>query len=195
MFIPLETAMTELKPHVLVVQHPNSRIREFHFVREVANTSHMSGFGENSLFGSFHNEDIGERAKLLARMLQAVPGVIAGNLKRYSLSVTIADAFTWQDVGPLVLGEIIKAIHPEVVGYEIEISARIGWNYYAQPSGYPMFGDDDGHRIRYRDVVKREVLKVEFGASRPSLDIEHMLGDQALQKAKEDAQKEVVTES
>lgn len=186
---------TELKPHVLVVQHPNSRVREFHFVREVANTSHMSGFGEDRHYGMMNNEDVGEVAKELSRMLLAVPGVVAGNFKRYAVSVTIADAFTWQDIGPLVLGEMIKAIYPEVVGNDVEISARIGWAYYVQSGGYSMFGDDDGHRTRYRDVVKREVVKVEFGASRPSLDIEHMLGDESLQKAKEAVRQEVEIES
>lgn len=191
--------MTELKPHLKAVQHPNPRRRTFHVVREVYQGRHMYGFGkEDSMFSSMDKEDPGDLAKELIKRLGMIPGVTDGHLKSYEISIGIGDAFNWKEIGPMVLGEIVSAVYPDVVGHTLEVSTEIGWSYWVRPGGRGfggMFdGDDDGQRTRYQDMVDRQPIEVNFGAGRPMLDIEHLLGSNVLQEAKQKAAEEAVHE-
>lgn len=187
--------MTELKPHLKAVQHPNQKRRTFHVVREVYQGRHMYGFGkENTMLSMLDKEEPGELAKELVKRLETIPGVTDGHFKTYEMSIGIGDAFSWKDIGPLVLGEIVKAVYPDVIGGTLEVSTQIGWSYRVQPrndglSFSFMSMEDDGHRTRYQDMADHEPVEVDFGSGRPTLDIEHMLGGETLKTAKQKADK------
>lgn len=181
--------MTDIKPHVKVVQHPNPTRRSFHVTREVT-----EGGAKNCGFGDFYFElddkkKPGELAKLLMDRLQAIPGVTSASLKPYEISVGISEAFDWKDVGPIVLGEIVNALFPETLGNTIEISVNVGWSYHVRPSSWD--NDDDGHRVRYKDMVKREVVEVK---DPQVLDVERFLDPNAVEGAQVKAESEVVSE-
>ena|SRR3989338_1079422 len=187
---------TEIKPHLKVVQHPNPKRRSFHITREISSCRGMYGFGrESMMFSSLDREDPGEEAKQLAKQLADIPGITDGHFKQYEISVGIGDAFSWKDIGPLVLGAIVKAIYPEVVGETLDISTTIGWSYHVRPSLFGFMGeDDDGHRVHYQDMTDHQPVEVNFGIGRPTLDIEHILGGEALQEAKQKKAVETVYE-
>lgn len=184
-----------IKAHVKIEQHPNPKIRDFHVTCEVSAIRGIYGFGENEMM-NFGEKSPGDLAETLAKKLMTIPGVTGGNFKRYEVRVDISDAFSWQDVGPLVLGEIVKNLFPETNGATIDISTRIGWSYFVRPSpAYDFMGeDDDGHRTRYVDMVNRQAVEVKFGSGRPILDVEHLFGSEALTQAKAKAAAEVVIE-
>jgi len=186
--------MSEIKPHLLVVQHPNPTHRAFHVVREVYQGSFMHGFGKEDMLSNFEKNGLTDVSKELIKRLEAIPGLASGSIKQYEVSVCIGEAFSWKDVGPLVVGEIIKTIYPDVIDGTLEISCRIGWSYYAQPGGGRLnfgFGsEDDGFRTRYQDIVDHEPVTAKLGAGRPSLDIEHMLDGRALEQARLKAKQE-----
>ncbi len=184
-----------IKPHIKVVQHPNPKRRSYHFSREVSSTRHMYGFGRESMMFSSRDENPGEEAKVLAKRLADLPGVTDGHFKQYEVSVGIGDAFSWKDIGPLVLGELVKAYYPEAIGQTLDISTTIGWSYHVRPSEFGLFGEpDDGHRVHYQDMVDHEPVEVHMGVGRPTLDIEHLLGKEALQEAKTKKATETVYE-
>lgn len=176
---------TEIKPHLKVVQHPNPKCRCFHLTREILYCRDTYGFGNENLIFSLSKEDPGAEAKLLAKQLADIPGVTHGYLKQYEISVCLGDAFSWKDIGPLVLGTIVKAVYPEVGGGTLDISTTIGWSHYVQPSSFGFIGhNDDGLRVHYQDMTDHQPVEVNFGIGRPTLDIERMLGSDALREAK-----------
>lgn len=114
----------------------------------------MYGFGRENMFSNPFKEIPGAFAEALAKRLAEIPGVIDGHLKQYEISVGIGDAFDWRDVGPLVVGEIVKAVYPEVDGGTLEVSTK----------------------VCYRDVANRVPVAVNLGDVRPTLDIEDLYG-------------------
>ena len=188
---------TEIKPHLKVVQHPNPKRRSFHVVREVSTCRDMWGFGrENIMFSSHDNQDPGEDAKKLAMRLADIPGITDGHFKQYEVSVGIGDAFSWKDIGPIVLGEIVKAVYPDVIGGTLDVSTTIGWSYFVRPSSRGFMGEgDDGHRVHYQDMADHQPIEVNFGLGRPLLDIENLLGKEALKEAKQRKLTETVDEN
>jgi hypothetical protein len=186
---------SEIGAHIKVVQHPNPNMRTFHVVREVGDIDHMYGFGTDNFYGlSGRKKNPGDYAKILAKRLSELPGVTHGHLKQYDISVGIGEAFNWRDIGPLVLGEIIRSIYPEVDGKTIEISVSIGWGYHVRPRSFGFMNDeDDGHRTRYVDTVDHETVPVNLGI-RPRFDIELMLDKNALIAAQEQAEAQKVFE-
>lgn len=184
--------MTDIKPHVKIVQHPNPTRRSYHITREVMEGDDKYGWGDSAYSRSlslFSNKKPSQLVETLKDRLSAIPGVTGGHFEDYEVSIGIGEAFDWKDIGPVVLGEIVNAIFPETLSGTIEISAQIGWSYYVRPSGWDP--DDDGHRIRYKDVVSREVVEVK---DPQILDVERLLNSDALQKAQEKAATEVVSE-
>lgn len=177
-----------ITPHVKIEQHPNPKRRSYHFACEVSTSKHMYGFGRDSLMVMFDERDPGEESKKLAERLANLPGVTDGHFKQYEVSIGIGDAFSWKDIGPLVLGELVKTFYPDAIGKTLNISSTIGWSYYVRPSSHGFMGDDDdGHRIHYQEMTDHEpveVKEVNFGAGRPILDVEHLFGKEALQEAK-----------
>ncbi len=185
--------MTEVKPHVKVVQHPNPTRRSYHVTREVVEGENKFGFGESAYSSSlsfFKKNKPGDLVKLIQERLQAIPGVIGGHFENYEISVAIGEAFDWSDIGPVVLGEIVNALFPETLGNTIEVSARVGWSYHAKPSSWDM--DDDGHRVRYEDTVRREVVEVK---DPQVLDVERFLNAEAVQQVQQKVAAEPVVES
>src|SRR3989344_4808929 len=161
--------MTDIKPHVKVVQHPNPTRRSFHVTREVTEGgAKRCGFGDH--YFDFDRKKPGELAQLLMDRLQAIPGVTSARFEQYEISVGISEAFDWRSIGPIVLGEIVNALFPETLGNTIEISANVGWSYHVRASSWD--NDDDGHRVRYKDTVKREVVEVK---DPQILDVERFL--------------------
>jgi len=183
--------VTDIKPHVKVEQHPNPTRRTYHVTREVMEGDEKYGWGDSVYrsFGLFSKSKPSEQVKTLKDRLSSIPGVTGGSIGTYEIDIVIGDAFDWKDVGPTVLGEIVNTVFPETLGGTIEISARIGWSYYVRPSGWD--DDDDGHCVRYKDVVSREVFEVK---DPQVLDVERLLNADALQKAQEKATSEVVSE-
>jgi hypothetical protein len=161
--------MTDVKPHVKIVQHSNPTCRSFHVTREVTEGgSDRFGFGDR--YFDFEKKKPGELVRLLTERLQAIPGVTSAFFEPYEISVSIGEAFDWRSIGPIVLGEIINTLWPETLGNTIEITANVGVAYYIRPSSWGY--DDDGHRVRYKDTVKREVVEVN---DPQVLDIERFL--------------------
>ncbi|MDO8565179.1 MAG: hypothetical protein Q7R67_00940 [bacterium] len=182
--------MTDVKPHVKVVQHPNPTRRSFHVTREVTEGgSERYGFGDH--YFDIDRKKPGELVKLLADRLRAIPGVTSARFEPYEISVGISEAFDWSDIGPVVLGEIVNVLFPETLGNTIEISANIGWSYYVRPSGHSL-DDDDGYRVRYKDTAKREVVEVE---DPQILDVERFLNAEAVQKAEQKVTAEPMAEN
>lgn len=184
-------------PHILVVQHPNSAIRSYHVTREISQMRGMYGFGPENMFygGAFSKERPGELAESLAKALETIAGITEGSMKQYEISVHLGEAFDWRDIGPLVLGEIVKQVYPEADGGTLEVSTRLGWGLWVQPGSFGLFGEsDDGHRIRYQHMADHEAVPVRFKTGRPILDIEHLLNAEALKKAKEKAGREASEE-
>ncbi|HEY6019999.1 MAG TPA: hypothetical protein VIY48_08890, partial [Candidatus Paceibacterota bacterium] len=88
-----------------------------------------------------------------------------------------------------------KTVYPEVVGNTLDVSTTIGWSYHVQPRSFGFMGeDDDGHRTHYQDMTDHQPVEVRFGAGRPMLDIEYLLGREALQEAKQKKATETVYE-
>ncbi|MES2668140.1 MAG: hypothetical protein V4644_00385 [Patescibacteria group bacterium] len=166
---------TEIRPHILVVQHPNPTHRNFGFITELSSNRNPYGFG-SSHYSNFEKKNPGALAKTITERLLAIPGVTGGHIDKYEVSVAIGQAFSWEDLGPLVLGQLIKSIYPEVIGSELLISTRVGWVFYVRPSDFGFMGEsDNGHRTRYQDMAKRESIIANLGSGRPSLNIEHLL--------------------
>lgn len=166
-----------MQAHIKIEQHPNPYRRTYHVTSEVL-TEVRYGFGEDSYFGSMEkktNEDI---LGLVAK-LKAIPGIVGGIVKNYEIHLAIGEAFEWVDVGPLALGEIVKALFPEVLGSSIMISNQMVESYCVPPQGF----DDDGTRYRYFYPMKRELVPVDFKGGRPILDVESFFD---LEKAKKE---------
>jgi hypothetical protein len=144
----------EVKPHLVAVQHPNPVRRSYHVIREVSEMSHMYGFGRENMFSNVFKENPGAFAEALAQRLGNIPGIVDGHLKQYEISVGIGEAFDWKDVGPLVVGEIVKAVYPEVDGGTLEVSTT----------------------VCYKPVANRVPVAVNLGSIRPELDIEDLFG-------------------
>ena len=182
--------MTDTKPHVKVVQHPNPTRRSFHVTREVTEGgSDRCGFGDHYL--DFDKKKPGELAQLLMERLRAIPGVTSARFVPYEISVGIGEAaFDWKSVGPIVLGEIVNALFPETLGNTIEISANVGWSYYVRPSGRS-WDNDDGHRVRYKDTVDHEVVEVK---DPQVLDVERFFNSGAVERAQVKADSEIVSD-
>jgi hypothetical protein len=189
--------MNEIKPHLKVVRHPNVKCRTFHVVREICLDRGGHGFGREDEYIYGRSKEPGDLAKGLAKTLETIPGVASGSLKQYEIRVDIADAFSWEEIGPMVLGEIVKAIYPDVVGNPLLLSVSIGWGYYVAPgrSRMSIFSDEnDDYRTRYIDTVKRQPIEVDLGKGRPMFNIEHLLNDEVLAEAKIKADQEMVAE-
>lgn len=178
----------EIKAHIKMVQHPNPSMRTYHVVRDVSAVQ-LYGFGQDNLLSSsFDKKNPGTVAKALAKALEQIPGVSSGSLSQYEVTVGIGDAFDWEDVAPFVVGAIIKHIYPEVDGKTIEISTKSGHSYKVRPSEMGgMFGDDDGHRVKYNDITERYTVPVDLGKGRPALDVEFLFSRQAQDEAKKQA--------
>lgn len=182
--------MTSVKPHVKAVQHPNPTRRTFHVTREVTEGGcDRYGFGDH--FSSFGRKKPGELVKLLAERLQAIPGVTSARFEPYEISVGIGEAFDWASIGPIVVGEIVNALFPETLGNTIEISAEVGWSYYVRPGSRIWDDEDNGHRVKYKDTVKRETIEVK---DPQVLDIERFLNPDAVGQAQQKVASEVVSE-
>lgn len=179
--------------HIKVVQHPNDRIRTYHLTQQVSMVRGMYCFGD-SMIGNYGDEKDkpGKDAQALSKILENLPGVESGYFRKYEISVSIADAFAWKDVGPLVLGEIVKAYYPEAVGQTILISTEVRWSYFTRSRSGFLDDDDSGQRTRERGVADRVETKIDFGAGRPRLDIEHLLDANALRTAQRLAEGEEI---
>lgn len=184
--------MTDVKPHVKVEQHPNPTRRSYHVTREVMEGDERYGWGDSAYhsYGLFSKKKPSKFVTTLKDRLSAIPGVTGGSFSTYDIDIAIGDAFDWKDIGPIVLGEIVNAIFPETLGGTIEISARIGWSYYVR-SRRMFDDDDDGHRVRYKDVASHEIFEVR---DPQVLDVERLLDDSALTKVKMETQSELVEE-
>jgi hypothetical protein len=148
----------------------------------------MVGFGSDRLGSSLFGGKPSQLAKTLMERLSAIPGVNGGHLHGYEVSVNIGEAFSWKDLGPIVLGEIVNTIYPEILGKTIAISAELSWTYYSSGG---IWEDDDGQRIRAIYVLDHQ----EFEVKDPQiLDIENHLGSDALVQAKGKARAEAAIE-
>jgi hypothetical protein len=155
--------------HIKIVQHPNSDRRTVHVNRHVSDFDAL-GFGD-SHYSNFENKKPGELAEKLATSLGYIPGVTGGDLKQYEIAIGKGEAFTWAEVMPLVIGQVIAKIFPDSVGEMIEISTSV--NYMSGDYG------------RSNDIADRLGVKVEFDLNdpNPSLDIEHLFDPQSVRLA------------
>lgn len=155
--------------HIKIVQHPNPEHRTVHVNRHVSNFDSL-GFGD-SHYSNFDNKKPGEVAEKLATALGYIPGVTGGDLKQYEIAIGKGEAFTWTEVMPLVIGQIIAKIFPDSVGEMIEISTAV---HYIS-----------GDYSRQNDIAERLGVKVEFDLNdpNPSLDIEHLFDPQSVRLA------------
>lgn len=156
-------------PHIQIVQHPNPEMRTYHVTRQ-ASKVHGFGFGVDNMSFSHEDEDPGLLAKRLAKALALIPGVADGTIDGYEISIGKGSAFKWDEVSPLVLGQIVKRLFPKCVGNTIEISTTV--HYMA------------GEYSRNRDIAVRCEVPVSFGKSEkwPQLDIETLFKSSTLTK-------------
>lgn len=156
-------------PHIQIVQHPNPEMRTYHVTRQ-ASKVHRFGFGVDQISPSRKDDDPGILAKRLAKALEQIPGITQGSLDAYEIDITKGSAFKWDEVSPLVLGQIVKRLFPKCVGNTIEISTTV--HYMA------------GEYSRNRDIAVRCEVPVSFGKREkwPQLDIETLFKSSTLTK-------------
>jgi len=182
--------MVDIKPHVKIEQHPNPPYRSYHVTVELASADqHMVHFGHDEMGGSISGMKPKGVTRTLIERLTSIPGVNGGHIRGHEISVNIGQAFRWKDIGPIILGEIVNTVYPEILGKSIEISAELGWTYYTR--NMDDGPDDVGQRSRSMEVLDH----MEFEVSDPQvLDVESFLNSDALQKAKEKARSEDILE-
>lgn len=171
--------MNDSIPHISIVQHPNPEMRTYHVTRQVSKIK-MFGFGVDQMMSLLDdNKDPGLLGKRLAKAFERIPGVTTGTLSAYEIDVTKGNAFDWSEIGPLVVGQIVKRVFPKCVGGTIEVSTTI--NYMA------------GEYCRHQDVAKRCNVPVQFGKKerRPRLDVEELFKSPTLVKVVDNTQSEV----
>lgn len=160
--------MKKFVAHIRIEQHPNPDMRTYHLNRLVSKEN-MFGFGIEQTMGLLGDKDPGKTGKALAKGLEKVPGVGSGHFGAYEVSITKGSAFDWADVGPFVVGQIVKHLFPDFIGKEIEISTT--QHYLA------------GDYSRHQDFVKHHKVKVKFYAKkRPRVDVEGLFNQQALRE-------------
>ena len=156
--------MTESEHRLIIDLHENPNCRTYHIDRRFYG-SRLGGSGSNEPVLSRFDERLrpNDPAVKLMERLETVPGVVGCQFRLYRVIVFIGEAFRWKDVGPKVVGELVKTVYPNISGHTLEVSAQ------AVP--------DSRDRAGYREIVKDRPVQVDFGATRPVLDIEDMLGD------------------
>lgn len=166
-----------MQAHIKIVQHPNVHRRAYHVTSELLSGEIRYGFGQDSYYGGAEKK-ISDEIKKLVDTLKMIPGIIGGTVKNYEIGIAISEAFEWEDIGPLVLGEIVNATFPEVLGGSILISNQLVSTYYVDR----VDPGDDGMRYRYFQTMKREVVSVDFKGGRPILDVESFFDLKEAQK-------------
>lgn len=160
--------MKKFVAHIRIEQHSNPEMRTYHANRLVSK-QHMYDFGIDGM-GNFNEEDPGEMARKLAKALEKVPGVSSGHLSAYEVDVSKGSAFEWDEVSPLVLGQLVKHIFPDFIGKEIQISTTLSTI-------------DSGGFGQNHNFASRHPVLVKFGAKkRPSIDVEKLFKPQTLRK-------------
>ena len=163
-------------PHISIEQHPNPEMRTYHVTRQVSKIQRF-GFGIDQIISSLdEKEDPGLLGKRLAKALAQIPGVTAGTLKAYEIDVTKGNAFDWSEIGPLVVGQIVKRVFPKCVGGTIEVSTTA--NYMS------------GDYCHHQDIAKRCNVPVTFEKKerRPRLDVEELFKSPTLVKVVDNIQ-------
>lgn len=171
--------MNDSIPHISIVQHPNPEMRTYHVTRQASKARRFK-FGIDEFVGSSDNtENPGLLGKRLAKALERIPGVTTGTLRAYEIDVTKGNAFDWSEIGPLVVGQIVKRVFPKCVGGTIEVSTTA--NYVS------------GDYCRHQDIAKRCNVPVQFGKKeqRPRLDVEELFKSPTLVKVVDNTQSEV----
>jgi len=144
--------------HIKIVQHPNPEYRTFHVSRHVCDFNAL-GFGDSHYSNPFDHKP-NELAEKLATALAYIPGVTGGDLKQYEIAIHKGQAFTWSEVTPHVMGQIVAKVFPDCAGGTIEVSTTMDYMV--------------GEYSRSNDLAKREVVKVEFELNNPNptIDVE-----------------------
>lgn len=174
------------RPHITIEQLPNPTVRSYIFRPEIGLTKGFVEFGKvppQDKRGLTHEVcELGER-------LAHIPGVIKVYfLKESEVQIIIADAFSWEDVGPRVLGELIEALFPEVIGKTIYVSTAVIILTCGDHEQRPVVHQTGHHKsrnTRRQEMATDQPFEVIHEAINfPILDVEHLLSKEAIEKAK-----------
>lgn len=157
-----------VRPHVKIVQHPESQCRSYHFfAREVA-AGKRQYFFRDSLFSAGDVNPLRE-IKGLGKRLAALPGVAEKDFGRCEVFIDIGRAFRWKEVGPLILGELVRVFYPEAVGKTLEVSVSVGFR--------------NGHSVWYEDLADHAPIGVVMSTGYPILNLERLFEKKIPEKA------------
>jgi hypothetical protein len=107
------------KTRVVIKRVPNPLARSYNVAAELSKQS-IADFRLPTIGSEYEMSSIGDVAcKLLRDIEAAVPGVETLYIYRYSLTVFINRAFSWDDIEPKILDAIAKA-----VGTELDVSTE-----------------------------------------------------------------------